>query len=52
MTIGPRSQTLRMLNEARLELEDCIKELDDRRNKETNVDPKKELGEGIVDPPP
>ena len=54
MTKGPRSQTVRMLNEARLELEDCIKELDDRdknRDKETNVDKEKELEVGDSPPP-
>ena len=37
MTKGPRSPTVRMLNEARLELEECIAELDarGRNNKET-----------------
>ena len=54
MTKGPRSQTVRMLNEARLELEDCIKELDDRdrnRDKETNVDKEKKLEVGVSPPP-
>ena len=43
-----------MLNEARLELEDCIKELDNRRNKKNNVDTETELevNERTVDPPP
>ena len=37
MTKGPRSPTVRMLNEARLELEECIAELDarGRNNEET-----------------
>ena len=37
MTKGPRSPTVRMLNEARLELEECMAELDarGRNNEET-----------------
>ena len=39
MTKGPRSPTVRMLNEARLELEECIAELDarGRNNEETET---------------
>ena len=51
MTKGPRSPTVRMLNEARLELEECIAELDarGRNNEETNdVDTEKEVVGGTA----
>ena len=40
-TRGPRSPTVRMLNDARLELEECISAIDARkvcRNKKANMD--------------
>ena len=55
-TPGPKSQTVRRLNEARLELEECIRNLDAPRNQDTNVDKEtepqhKDVEPTTVDPP-
>ena len=49
-TPGPKSQTVRRLNEARLELEDCIRSLDAPRNQDTNVDKETEPQREVVKP--
>ena len=55
-TPGPKSQTVRRLNEARLELEECIRNFDAPRNQDTTLDtktkPPKEVVKTTVDPKP
>ena len=49
-TPGPKSQTVRRHNEARLELEECIRSLDSPRNQDTNVDKETEPQHKDVEP--